>query len=398
MLRNNYLQTLSLSLTERRGLEDLGFLQRLMQVLEAKGELDRAVEFLPEGMEIAERRKRMQSLTRPELAVLLAYAKLSLKSELLDSDVPDDPYLGRELARYFPQAMSARFPDALQKHRLRREIIATQLANSMINRGGPALVVRIADETGASAAGIAAAFAAVRDSYDMPALNEEINALDGKVAGDVQLGLYAQVQNLLLDRLVWFLRNADLSKGLGWAGRALSRRHCRSRRRARFRLAGGGRRCPRGMGGGTRHSRRAGRTGAALRHSPAADDRARYRAGGGSHQDAGGRSHGDLFRGRGFLPPRPHHDSGAARSGRRIISIGSRSIVRSIPSATPSAASPRRWWRPARQAKPRWKPGSSRSATEIDRIRTAVHEIAASGLTISKLSVAASLLGDLVKN
>ncbi|MBM3530367.1 MAG: NAD-glutamate dehydrogenase, partial [Alphaproteobacteria bacterium] len=214
VLRNNYLQTLALSLAERRGLEDIGFQQRLMQTLEARGELDRAVEFLPDDMEIGERIRRSQPLTRPELSVLLAYAKLSLYAELLDSPVPDDPYLGRELGRYFPKALAERFPDALEKHRLRREIIATQLANSMINRGGPALTVRIADQTGASAADIALAFAAVRNSYDMPALNDEINALDGKAPGKVQLALYAAVQDLLLDRLVWFLRNADLSAGL----------------------------------------------------------------------------------------------------------------------------------------------------------------------------------------
>ncbi len=214
VLRNNYLQTLALSLAERRGLEDLGFQQRLMQTLELRGELNRAVEFLPDDMEIGERVRRSQGLTRPELAVLIAYAKLSLYSELLDSAVPDDPYLGRELSRYFPKALTQKFPDALEKHRLRREIIATQLANSIINRGGPSLVVRIADQTGASAAGIAAAFAAVRDSYDMPALNEEINALDGKVSGEVQLALYAAVQDLLIDRLVWFLRNGDLTQGL----------------------------------------------------------------------------------------------------------------------------------------------------------------------------------------
>ncbi len=214
VLRNNYLQTLALSLAERRGLEDLGFQQRLMQTLEQRGELDRAVEFLPDDVEIAERAKRGEALTRPELSVLLAYAKLSLYSDLLDSPVPDDPYLGRELFRYFPEALSKKFPDALEKHRLRREIIATQLANSMINRGGPSLLVRIADQTGASAPEIARAFAAARNAYDMPALNDEINALDGKIAGDVQLSLYAAVQNLLLDRLVWFLRNADLAKGL----------------------------------------------------------------------------------------------------------------------------------------------------------------------------------------
>ncbi|MDE1972797.1 MAG: NAD-glutamate dehydrogenase, partial [Hyphomicrobiales bacterium] len=214
VLRNHYQQTLALSLAQRRGLEDFGFQQRLMHILEQRGELDRAVEYLPDEMALAERRKRNAPLTRPELAVLLAYAKLSLYSELLDSSVPDDPYLGRELNRYFPKEMTERYPQALQSHRLRREIIATQLTNSMINRGGATLIVRIADQTGASSASIAAAFAAVRQSYEMVALNSEIDALDNKVKGGVQLALYAAVQNLLLDRIVWFLRNVDLHKGL----------------------------------------------------------------------------------------------------------------------------------------------------------------------------------------
>ena len=214
VLRNNYLQTLALSLAERRGLEDLGFEQRLMQTLEAAGALDRTVEFLPDDMEISERRGRAQALTRPELSVLLAYAKLSLNHELLASDVPDDPYLGRELGRYFPKLVAERFPDALERHRLRREIIVTQLANSIINRGGPSFLVRIADQTGARAANIAAAFAAVRDSYGMTAINNEIDALDNRIPGSLQLALYAAVQDLLLDRVVWFLRNVEFREGL----------------------------------------------------------------------------------------------------------------------------------------------------------------------------------------
>ena len=110
VLRNNYQQTLALSLTERRGLEDLGFQQRLMHTLETRGELDRVVEFLPDDLEIAARRKLGGALTRPELAVLLAYAKLALKDELLESTVPDEPYLGRELGRYFPPAVSRALP------------------------------------------------------------------------------------------------------------------------------------------------------------------------------------------------------------------------------------------------------------------------------------------------
>jgi glutamate dehydrogenase len=215
VLRNNYLQTLTLSLAERRGAEDVGFQQRLMQTLEARGELDRKLEFLPEDMEIAERRQHGAALTRPELAVLLAYAKLSLYDELLESSVPDDPYLARELGRYFPRRLSEQYPNLLQQHRLRREIIATQLANSMINRGGPSLIVRMADKTGASSERIAFAFAAVRNSYDMTALNTAVDALDGAVGGAVQLSLYAAIQDLLIDRLVWFLRHVDFSHGLG---------------------------------------------------------------------------------------------------------------------------------------------------------------------------------------
>ena len=162
-------------------MEDFGFLQRLMQTLEARGLLDRAVEYLPDDMALAERRRRLQPFTRPELSVLLAYAKLTLYDDLLKSAVPDDPYLARELTRYFPKEIAAQFPDALQHHRLRREIIATQLANSMINRGGPSLIVRIADQTGAAPAAVASAFAAVRDSYGMTALNAEIDALDNRI-------------------------------------------------------------------------------------------------------------------------------------------------------------------------------------------------------------------------
>src|SRR5262249_27518156 len=113
-----------------------------------------------------------------------------------------------------PKEMSERYPDALHTHRLRREIIATQLTNSMINRGGATLIVRIADQTGALPPAIAAAFAAVRNSYDLIELNSKIDALDNKISGKVQLDLYGAVQDLLLDRLVWFLRNVDLTQGL----------------------------------------------------------------------------------------------------------------------------------------------------------------------------------------
>ncbi len=210
VLRNNTLQTLALSLSQRRGAAETGFLQRLMQVLEGEGRLSRAVEFLPDDASLTERMRRGEGLTRPELAVLLAYAKLALHDALLASAVPDDPYLGRELERYFPTDLQARFPDAISGHRLRREIIATQLANAIVNRGGPAIVVRLSDETGADAPTVAAAYAATRDAYGLVALNGAIDTLDGTIPGAAQLELYAELQDLLMGRMVWFIRNVDL--------------------------------------------------------------------------------------------------------------------------------------------------------------------------------------------
>jgi glutamate dehydrogenase len=131
VLRNNYLQSLAISLVEREGANDAGFEIQLMRNLERRGLLDRKVEYLPSDMELNERQAKGFGLTRPELAVTLAYAKLTLFDDLIASEVPDDPYLAQELTRYFPQAVPERFPDAVANHRLRREIIATRLGNSM---------------------------------------------------------------------------------------------------------------------------------------------------------------------------------------------------------------------------------------------------------------------------
>jgi glutamate dehydrogenase len=394
VLRNNYQQTLALSLAQRRGLEDLGFQQRLMQILEQRGELDRALEFLPDEMTLSERKKRNQPLTRPELAVLLAYAKLSLYNELLASDVPDDPYLGRELERYFPPEVSERFADALQKHRLRREIIATQLTNSMINRGGATLMVRIADQTGAQASSIAAAFAAVRQSYDMIALNGEIDALDNKVPGATQLVLYAAVQDLLLDRIVWFLRNVDLHKGLetnvahyrdgiAQVETALddalpdTARKARHARMAELGKAG----VPEALAARI----------ASLPELKAAPDivLVAHRAGKPVGEVAATYFAAEAFfqldRLAAALPNiavTDYFDRLALDRALDLIGDAERRIgAAMVANGAVGAEAVDAWVRPR-------KP-------EIERIRAAIHEIAASGLTVSKLTVAASLLGDL---
>jgi glutamate dehydrogenase len=397
VLRNNYLQTLALSLAERRGMEDFGFLQRLIQTLETRGLLDRAVEYLPDDMQLSERSRRSQPFTRPELSVLLAYAKLTLYDDLLESAVPDDPYLARELGRYFPRAVAERFPDALEHHRLRREIIATQLANSMINRGGPSLVVRIADQTGAAPAAIASAFAAVRDSYDMTALNTAIDGLDNRIPGKLQLDLYAAVQNLLLDRIVWFLRNVDLSKGLAevvahyrdgiaavaatldsaLSEEALSARAVRTKELADAgvpdelanRLADLG-----PLGAAPDIALVADRAGRAV-----GDVAATYFAA------------GTFFRldriaaAAGNIPVTDYFDRLALDRARDSIGDAERRLAAAMVGKGLAGTGAVEAWVAPRQS-------------EVERIRLAIHEIASSGLTLSKLSVAASLLGDLVKN
>jgi len=214
VLRNNYLQTLSISLTERRNLDDLPHQQRLMQNLESRGRLDRTVEDLPDDLVIAERQASGSALTRAEIGVLLAYAKIVALDDIVDSALPDDPYLDNMLVDYFPPKMQKPFAKEISQHRLRREIIGTVLVNSMINRGGPTLIARAKDRTGASTDTIARAYMTVRDAFDLPAINEAIDKLDAKVSGDLQLELYDIVQERVVTQTIWFARYADYTKGI----------------------------------------------------------------------------------------------------------------------------------------------------------------------------------------
>lgn len=213
-LKNNYLQSLTISLGQRRGLDDLSFQKRLMNELERKGLLNRKLEDLPSDTEIKKRARTGQPMTRPELAVLLAYSKIDLFNQLIESSVPDDEFLVEELLAYFPETLRRDIPDALKEHRLRREIIATQLSNAIINRGGSTMIIRIREETGYRVADIAYAFVAARAVFDLEEIYAEIDSLDTKISGDLQLSMYAEIQNLLRAQTKWFLHNIDLSLGL----------------------------------------------------------------------------------------------------------------------------------------------------------------------------------------
>jgi len=214
VLRNNYLQSLAISLGEMRGLSDLSFQNRLMTALEQADLLDREIEYLPSDAEITERQHKRQPLTRPELAVLLAWSKIALYAELIESTVVDDPYLSRVLADYFPASMCERFAGEIEAHPLRREIIATMLANGAINRGGSTLIVRLKEETGRSTQDIALAFAAAMSAFRLGEFYETIDSLDGKIDGKRQLSLYMLIQDVLRRQVTWFLRYGNVHEGL----------------------------------------------------------------------------------------------------------------------------------------------------------------------------------------
>lgn len=214
VLGNNYQQTLAISLAESRGFEYFVFQGRLMQDLERRGLLDRRVESLPDDAALAERQKAGQPLTRPELGVLLAFAKIALKVDLLDGRVADDDALNDELLAYFPPKMAETYAGDIEAHPLRAEIIATMIANAMINHGGATYVLRVGERTGAAPIEIARAYVAVREAFGLADLNLGIDALDNVMPGVEQLGLYRTVQDVLLSRTVWFLRNVSFDAGI----------------------------------------------------------------------------------------------------------------------------------------------------------------------------------------
>ncbi|MFZ0551308.1 MAG: NAD-glutamate dehydrogenase domain-containing protein, partial [Steroidobacteraceae bacterium] len=205
VLRNNYLQSQAISTLELQARARMSEFQHLIRSLERSGELNRALEFLPADDELAERREAGAGLTRPELAILLAYSKIWLNTHLLDSDVPEDPYLSTELERYFPAPVRRRFARAISRHRLRREIIATAITNSLINRMGPTFVTRAQEDAGAEPAQIARAYTAAREIFDMRTVWTQIEDLDNKVPAKVQYTAAFETSRLLRHATYWLL-------------------------------------------------------------------------------------------------------------------------------------------------------------------------------------------------
>ena len=205
VLRDNYEQNVLLGNARAQEHQMVTVHERLMKWLEEHADLDRALVFLPSDAEMSKRAGEGRGLKSPEFAVLVAYSKLALKHELIESALPDDPYFEQTLAEYFPSAMRETYADQIGRHALRREIITNAVANSVINRGGITFVFRALEETGASAEQVTRAFVVCREIFDLAGFVERVEALDNVVPTATQTSLYLEFRRLLDRAVRWFL-------------------------------------------------------------------------------------------------------------------------------------------------------------------------------------------------
>lgn len=215
VLQDNYQQSQAISLLEMQAADLLPSHAAFMVSLEKAGLLNRRVEFLPDDDQIAERLHQHKGLTRPELSLIVSYGKLTLTKALLASDIPDQPGSSDWLVNYFPERLRKKYLPYIEKHQLRREIIAMSISNAIVNRMGPTFVRMTAEKTGASIADVVTAYMTVRHAFGLKALWTEIEYLDNKVPASVQLkGLY-KVAKLAERETYWILTRLGRSLRAG---------------------------------------------------------------------------------------------------------------------------------------------------------------------------------------
>ena len=217
VLDDNRAQTLALAIARRQALPMVNVHSRYLNLLEAEGWLNRALEFLPTDRQIAERQAAGTGLTTPEFSVLLAYTKSSNITEITRSDLPDDPYLEPELIRYFPSTLRDRYADEIRGHRLRREIIATQVGNQLVNIQGISFDHRIAEEAGMSVVNTTRAWVAARDILGTSELWHRVDSLTGAVKADVQMELFLELRQMTERATLWLMRHRTLPLDIGTA-------------------------------------------------------------------------------------------------------------------------------------------------------------------------------------
>ncbi|MFJ2741526.1 NAD-glutamate dehydrogenase [Streptomyces sp. NPDC087440] len=207
VLRNNYAQNTALANAVAQSPSLLHAHQRFMRRLTRDGHLDRALEFLPNDRQIRELLNNSKGLSQPELAVLLAYTKITVADELISTELPDDPHLRVLLHEYFPAALREKFAEQIDAHALRREIITTVLVNDTVNTGGSTFLHRLREETGASIEEVVRAQFAARAIFGLSDVWEAVEALDNQVAAEVQTQIRLHSRRLVERGTRWLLGN-----------------------------------------------------------------------------------------------------------------------------------------------------------------------------------------------
>ena len=222
VLRNNYAQNVALANSMAQSPSLMHAHQRFIRRLEREGHLDRPLEFLPTDRQIKERFAAGQGLTQPEMAVMLAYAKITVADELIHTELPEDPYLRALLHAYFPVALRERFAPQIDNHALHREIVTTVLVNDTINTGGTTFLHRFREEIGATTEEIVRAHTAARSIFDLGPIWDEVEALDNTVAADVQTRIRLHSRRLVERATRWLLNNRmqplQIAETIGYFG------------------------------------------------------------------------------------------------------------------------------------------------------------------------------------
>ena len=209
VLKDCYRQTHTISITQSKGASTLKEKIRFIHALEKEGKLNRAIEFIPSDEELAERAAAGKDLTRPELSVLVSYAKMVLKESLVTEEITENPYYRQLLVKSFPRPLREKFNDAMNNHPLRKEIIATKLANNIVNDMGLNFMVRMHEETGANEAEIALCYSIASEIFEMRDTWSSISALDNKIPASVQTEMLYQLRRTVRRATRWFLRHRN---------------------------------------------------------------------------------------------------------------------------------------------------------------------------------------------
>ena len=223
VLYGSYTQTQALSVSRTQSVSMREVHGRLIRWLEQTAGLDRELESLPDERALAERRADRRGLVAPELASLMAHCKIALYQELLDSDLPDDPYLIRDLERYFPAPLGTgsasadrapagtagaeRYAPQIREHRLRRELIATIVSNQIVDRAGMTFAFRLGEETGIGAPQLARAFAVAREVFQMRDFWDAVEDLDNRIEAGTQLSMLIEARRLVERATRWLARS-----------------------------------------------------------------------------------------------------------------------------------------------------------------------------------------------